>query len=241
MDDEAEAGAWSQNRRLNAGKTSDRTRMNIVSMVGTPSSSRSHEHDRRTSPHLSSTLTSHRPGRHLLQPYIHALSPLCPDVHRGGAQHHVLLESIFGIGGLNRVMKYVSRDSIARSLDHRRTKCSDTGEVTLINLACWDYLDVPSSKTTVSSDNEMHAPRTPFEINQITTSAMGVSDYEGTFVSLNGRHGMFYPIDPAVNEVYIPTGAIPVNVVDVFERKGCAAPNHRRMSNAMPRQLFFDW
>eukprot|EP00798_Chlamydomonas_sp_ICE-L_P000698 gene698-2129_t len=87
------------------------------------------------------------------------------------------------------------------------------------------------------SDNEMHAPLTPFEMKQITSLCMARSDYEGYMRSLNRfvyslrslidrlmrtprrieknhvgllkfsryrRHGMFYPIDPAVNEVYIP-------------------------------------
>eukprot|EP00798_Chlamydomonas_sp_ICE-L_P009874 gene9874-7758_t len=285
MDDEAEAESMvAEIERLNAGKII-RTRhaMNIVSMVGPPLVIQvimSMIED------IATLILNFdiAPSRVAISynPTSDALEVLCAPTFIEAVRSTMFFVELdfWGIGGLNRVMKYVFKGFNSAVPGHRRTQMLRYGEkctryyvgtsnriaagrldglfaaeslvmherMGVINdtrrnndtrrLACWDVLRRTFvKKLQFLSDNEMHAPLTPFEMKQITSLCMGRSDYEGYIRSLNvfvyslrsmicrilgrprrieknhvgilkfsryRRHGMFYPIDPAVNEVYIP-------------------------------------
>jgi len=279
MDDEAEAESMvAEIERLNAGKII-RTRhaMNIVSVVGAPLVIQvimSMIED------IATLILNFdiAPSRVAISynPTSDALEVLCAPTFIEAVRSTMFFVELdfWGIGGLNRVMKYVFKGFNSAVPGHRRTQMLRYGEKCTRNVgtsnriaagrldglfaaeslvmhermgvindttrtsACWDVLRRTFvKKQQFLSDNEMHAPLTPFEMKQITSLCMGRSDYEGYIRSLNGfvyslrrmiyrllrmplrieknhvgilkfsryrRHGMFYPIDPAVNEVYIP-------------------------------------
>eukprot|EP00798_Chlamydomonas_sp_ICE-L_P009392 gene9392-16515_t len=281
--DEAEAESMvAEIERLNAGKII-RTRhaMNIVSMVGDPLVIQvimSMNED------IATLILNFdiAPSRVAISynPTSDALEVLCaPTFIEAVRSTMFFVELDFGgIGGLNRVMKYVFKGFNSAVPGHRRTQMLRCGvkytyvgtsnriaagrldglfaaeslvmhgrmgvinDTTTTRSVCWDvlgrtFVKKKCHKQQFLSDNEMHAPLTPFEMKQITSLCMGRSDYEGYMRSLNRfvyslrslidllmrrprrieknhvgilkfsryrRHGMFYPIDPAVNEVYIP-------------------------------------
>eukprot|EP00798_Chlamydomonas_sp_ICE-L_P009011 gene9011-16140_t len=279
MDDEAEAESMvAEIERLNTGKII-RTQhaMNIVSMVGAPLVIQV------IMSMIEDIVTlilnfDIAPSRVAISynPTSDALEVLCAPTFIEAVRSTMFFVELdfWGIGGLNRVMKYVFKGFNSAVPGHRRTQMLRYGEKctryvgtsnriaagrldglfaaeSLVmhermgvikdntrRSACWDVLRRTFvKKQQFLSDNEMHAPLTPFEMKQITSLCMGRSDYEGYIRSLNGfvyslrsmiywllrrprsieknhvgilkfsryrRHGMFYPIDPAVNEVYIP-------------------------------------
>eukprot|EP00798_Chlamydomonas_sp_ICE-L_P029908 gene29908-17979_t len=283
MDDEAEAESMvAEIERLNAGKLI-RTRhaMNIVCMVGDPLVIQvimSMNED------IATLILNFdiAPSRVAISynPTSDALEVLCAPTFIEAVRSTMFFVELdfWGIGGLNRVMKYVFKGFNSAVPGHRRTQMLRCGvkytnvgisnriaagrldglfaaeslvmyerigvinDTTTTRSVCWDvlgrtFVNKMCHKQQFLSDNEMHAPLTPFEMKQITSLCMGRSDYEGYMRSLNRfvyslrsmidrllrrprrieknhvgilkfsryrRHGMFYPIDPAVNEVYIP-------------------------------------
>eukprot|EP00798_Chlamydomonas_sp_ICE-L_P023474 gene23474-17297_t len=254
MDDEAEAESMvAEIERLNAGKII-RTRhaMNIVSMVG--------DHlviqvIMSMNEDIATLILNFdiAPSRVAISynPTSDALEVLCAPTFIEAVRSTMFFVELdfWGIGGLNRVMKYVFKGFNSAVPGHRRTqmlrcgvKYTYVGNSNRIAAGRLDGLFAAESlvmhgRMGFLSDNEMHAPLTPFEMKQITSLCMGRSDYEGYMRSLNRfvyslrsmidrllrrprrieknhvgilkfsryrRHGMFYPIDPAVNEVYIP-------------------------------------
>eukprot|EP00798_Chlamydomonas_sp_ICE-L_P015384 gene15384-21470_t len=283
MDDDAEAESMvAEIERLNAGKII-RTRhaMNIVSMVGDPLVIKvimSMNED------IATLILNFdiAPSRVAIScnPTSDALEVLCAPTFIEAVRSTMFFVELdfWGIGGLNRVMKYVFKGFNSAVPGHRRTQMLRCGvkytyvgtsnriaagrldglfaaeslvmhgrmgvinDTTTTRSVCSDILErtfvkKKCHKQQFLSDNEMHAPLTPFEMEHITSLCMGRSDYEGYMRTLNRfvyslrsmidrllqrprrieknhvgilkfsryrRHGMFYPIDPAVNEVYIP-------------------------------------
>eukprot|EP00798_Chlamydomonas_sp_ICE-L_P013284 gene13284-19131_t len=254
MDDEAEAESMvAEIERLNAGKII-RTRhaMNIVSMVG---DSLVIQVIMSMNEDIATLILNFdiAPSRVAISynPTSDALEVLCAPTFIEAVRSTMFFVELdfWGIGGLNRVMKYVFKGFNSAVPGHRRTqmlrcrvKYTYVGISNRIAAGRLDGLFAAESLVMYGrmgflSDNEMHAPLTPFEMKQITSLCMGRSDYEGYMRSLNRfvyslrsmidrllrrprrieknhvgilkfsryrRHGMFYPIDPAVNEVYIP-------------------------------------